>query len=183
MAAAEYPKGVDRDVLHQTIDELPDDALAELARFIKFLQFKRRRDGQTDVDAQTHYSQSIQSRQLREQLARDYDELTTMYGELADETRRPLEGDDNFSWLEQVPSELQTEFLMDLLSATRRSRQSHDWSEVIRIIERWKAIAEGRPPFEPVNFPEGILEGYDFSPEFIAEARKELWAGFGKEPV
>ena len=26
---------------------------------------------------------------------------------------------------------------------------------------------------------EGLLEGYDFSPEFIAEARREMWAKFG----
>ncbi len=35
------------------------------------------------------------------------------------------------------------------------------------------------PPFNPVYFPEGILQGYEFSPEFIADARKELWAAFG----
>jgi hypothetical protein len=166
---------IDRDALHQIIDELPDDALTGLAWFIEFLQFKHWRDVQADVDVQAQYAQSIQSRQLREQLARDYDEL-------ADEVWLPLERDDSFSWLKHVPVELQTEFLMDLLLATRRSRQSHDWSEVIQIVERWKAVAKGRPPFEPVNFPEGILQGYDFSPEFIAEARKEMWAGFGKEP-
>jgi len=170
---------IDRDTLHQTIDELPDDTLTELARFIDFLQFKHRRDGQVGVDAQAHYSHSIQSRQLREQLAQDYDELAD---ELADEVWLPLERDDNFSWLRHVPVELQTEFLMNLLLATRRSRQSHDWSEVIQIVERWQAIAKGQPPFEPVNFPEGVLQGYDFSPKFIAETRKEMWAGFGKEP-
>jgi hypothetical protein len=42
---------------------------------------------------------------------------------------------------------------------------------------------QGQPPFNPVYFPEGILQGYDFSPEFIADARKELWAGFGEGPV
>jgi hypothetical protein len=41
--------------------------------------------------------------------------------------------------------------------------------------------AQGQPPFNPVYFPEGILQGYEFSPEFIADARKELWAGFGKD--
>ena len=38
---------------------------------------------------------------------------------------------------------------------------------------------KGETPFNPVYFPEGILQGYEFSPEFIADARKELWAGFG----
>lgn len=28
---------------------------------------------------------------------------------------------------------------------------------------------------------EGILQGYDFSPEFIAEARREMWGNFGRE--
>jgi len=38
---------------------------------------------------------------------------------------------------------------------------------------------KGETPFNPVYFPEGILQGYEFSPEFIADTRKELWAGFG----
>lgn len=29
----------------------------------------------------------------------------------------------------------------------------------------------------------GILKGYDFSPEFIAGARSEIWAGFGRESL
>jgi hypothetical protein len=28
---------------------------------------------------------------------------------------------------------------------------------------------------------EGMLEGYDFSPKFIAEARREMWGNFGRE--
>lgn len=36
------------------------------------------------------------------------------------------------------------------------------------------------PEFIPVHFPEGILKGVDFTPEYIAQARKELWAGFGE---
>lgn len=169
---------IDRDTLHQAINELPDDTLTELVRFIEFLQFKHRRDGQVGVDDQSRYSHSIQSRQLREQFAQGYDELAD---ELADEVWLPLERDDSLLWLKHVPVELQTGFLMDLLLATRRSRQSHNWSEVIQIVERWQALAKGQPPFEPVNFPEGVLQGYDFSPAFIAETRKEMWAGFGKE--
>lgn len=33
--------------------------------------------------------------------------------------------------------------------------------------------------FNPVYFPEGILKGFDFSPEYISAARKQLWAGVG----
>ena len=39
--------------------------------------------------------------------------------------------------------------------------------------------SEATPPFRPVDFPEGIITGFDFSPEYIAEARKEIWAGTG----
>jgi hypothetical protein len=28
---------------------------------------------------------------------------------------------------------------------------------------------------------EGLLEGYDFSPEFIAEARREMWGNFPRD--
>lgn len=29
----------------------------------------------------------------------------------------------------------------------------------------------------------GLLKGYDFSPEFIAEARREMWKKFGTEEL
>lgn len=31
------------------------------------------------------------------------------------------------------------------------------------------------PPFRPVHFPEGILAGYDFSPDVLKEARRIMW--------
>ena len=35
------------------------------------------------------------------------------------------------------------------------------------------------PPFRPPKVKlGGLLEGYDFSPEFIAEARREMWGNF-----
>jgi len=37
--------------------------------------------------------------------------------------------------------------------------------------------AETNPPLKIVNL-RGILKGYDFSPEFIAEARREMWRKF-----
>jgi len=160
---------VDRDTLHRTIDELPDDTLVELSRFVEFLNFERRREAQTDTSIQTEYSQSLPSHQLQEQLAHEATDKTMVM-------------DDNFSWLERISVRLQAKFLIDLLLAVRRSCQSHSWSEVIQVIDHWKTVAESQPPFEPVNFPEGILQGYDFSPEFITETRKEIWAGFGKEP-
>ena len=85
------PTMIEHDALYQAIDELPENTLIELARFIEFLQFKSQRDAQANEDTAT----------------------------------------------------------------------------------------EGKPPFNPVYFPEGILRGYEFSPEFIADARKELWTGFG----
>lgn len=44
----------------------------------------------------------------------------------------------------------------------------------------WQPETEEKPLFNPVYFPEGILKGFDFSPEYITGARKELWAGFGE---
>lgn len=39
--------------------------------------------------------------------------------------------------------------------------------------------ADGRP-FHPVKLG-GLLKGYDFSPEFIAEARREMWGNFPRD--
>jgi hypothetical protein len=39
---------------------------------------------------------------------------------------------------------------------------------------------ETNPPLKIVNL-RGILKGYDFSPEFIAEARREMWRKFSIE--
>jgi hypothetical protein len=88
---------VERDALHHAIDELPDDTLIELSKFIEFLQSRRQREGQTGADVQIEYSQSLPSHQIRERLAQDYDELAAMYdelaGELADEAWLPLENE------------------------------------------------------------------------------------------
>jgi len=35
-------------------------------------------------------------------------------------------------------------------------------------------------PFRPVKLG-GLLEGYDFSPEFIAEGRREMWGNFPRD--
>ena len=76
---------VERDTLHQAIDKLPDNSLGELAQFVEFLQFKRQHDRQIGAQVQLEYSQSLQTHQIREQLAQDYDALAAMYDELADE--------------------------------------------------------------------------------------------------
>jgi hypothetical protein len=96
---------IQRDALHQAIDQLPEDVLDELAKFIQFLQFKVQHDEQSD-DLE------------REEKNTDIDS--------------PLN-------------------------------------------------AEGRSPFNPVYFPEGLLKGVDFSPEYIKEARREFWAGLGED--
>lgn len=95
---------IQRDVLYQAIDKLPENALIELAKFVEFLQFKVQQD---------------------EQITDQWE----------------LSEDDKLEW---------------------------------------QAETEAPPPFNPVYFPEGILKGFDFSPEYIAEARKELWVGFGE---
>ena len=76
---------VERSILHQAIDELPDDTLTELSEFIEFLQFRHQHDKQTAPSVRIEYSQTFPSNQLREQLAQDYDGLAAMYNELADE--------------------------------------------------------------------------------------------------
>jgi hypothetical protein len=35
-------------------------------------------------------------------------------------------------------------------------------------------------PFRPVKL-KGLLKGYDFSPELIAEARREMWGNFPRD--
>lgn len=40
--------------------------------------------------------------------------------------------------------------------------------------------SEETPLFRPVYFPEGVIPGFDFSPEYIIAARKEIWAGVGE---
>ena len=34
--------------------------------------------------------------------------------------------------------------------------------------------------YNPVYFPEGVLPEFDFSPEYIKEARQEFWVDFGE---
>ena len=35
--------------------------------------------------------------------------------------------------------------------------------------------AEARRPFTPVDLTEGVLYGYEFSPQLVAEARRVMW--------
>ena len=39
---------------------------------------------------------------------------------------------------------------------------------------------KAKPPVH-IRDLEGLLEGYDFSPEFIAEARREMWGNFPRD--
>lgn len=96
---------IQRDALHQAIDQLPEDVLDELAKFIQFLQFKVQHDEQS--------------------------------------------------------------------SDLERETQSIDTD--------WSLKTEGKPVSNPVYFPEGLLKGVDFSPEYIKEARKEFWVGLGED--
>ncbi|MCP4167983.1 MAG: hypothetical protein GY759_19100 [Chloroflexi bacterium] len=40
---------------------------------------------------------------------------------------------------------------------------------------------EGKPPFEPVYFPEGIGKDTDITIEEIRQMRREVWANFPRE--
>jgi len=59
--------------------------------------------------------------------------------------------------------------------------------ELAKYIEflRFKAdgAGKGKQARKPVHIKdlEGLLEGYDFSPEFIAEARQEMWGNFPRD--
>jgi hypothetical protein len=46
-----------------------------------------------------------------------------------------------------------------------------------------KKKATADPPFDPTDAIrlDGLLKGYDFSPEFIKEARREIWHKFAVE--
>lgn len=94
---------IQRDALHQAIDQLPEEVLVELAKFIQFLQFKVQHDEQSDT-----------------------------------------------------------------------------WETIVHDMDL-SLKTEGEPPFNPVYFPEGLLKGVDFSPEYIKEARKEFWVGLGED--
>jgi len=59
-----------------------------------------------------------------------------------------------------------------------------DLSKYIEFL-RFKAdgAKTGQQARKPVHIRdlEGLLEGYDFSPEFIAEARREMWGNFPRD--
>jgi hypothetical protein len=46
-----------------------------------------------------------------------------------------------------------------------------------------KKAKVNKPPFDPTDAIrlDGIMKGYDFSPEFIREARREMWHKFTVE--
>ncbi len=59
-----------------------------------------------------------------------------------------------------------------------------DLSKYVEFL-RFKAdgAKKGKQAKKPVHIRdlEGLLEGYDFSPEFIAEARREMWGNFPRD--
>ncbi len=146
-----------REALHKAIDKLTADQLFELETFIEFLQFKA---------SQSRYSQNPDSSALRER------GVFSIYQASADEP-------DEFIWLKKLPAELKTEFLIDLIETAQWSKEAHYRIEIPRLIEQWKARAEGKPLYNPVDFQEGIGDDFDLSLEDLKEARKEIWAGFG----
>lgn len=59
--------------------------------------------------------------------------------------------------------------------------------DLARYVEFLRFKADGaskeRKAKKPIHIRdlEGLLEGYDFSPEFIAEARREMWGNFPRD--
>lgn len=159
---------VERKAIHHLIDELSDDQLELLGTFLKYIQSQQSSEPKSEIYAGLH---SQHSPQLREQPLQIYEKTV--------EAPHPFSKPESFAWLAQISGEQQTQFLVELLQATHHGQESHDWSALLDVIAHWQKLAKTQPTFEPVIFPEGLLEGTDFSPEFIAEARKDLWAGFG----
>lgn len=46
--------------------------------------------------------------------------------------------------------------------------------------DQFSQSSEPETLYKPVELPEKMIAEVDFSPEYIAEARKELWASFGE---
>jgi len=59
--------------------------------------------------------------------------------------------------------------------------------DLLKYIEFLRFKADGVNKMKQAKTPvhirdlEGLLEGYDFSPEFIAEARREMWGNFPRD--
>ena len=54
-----------------------------------------------------------------------------------------------------------------------------DLNEVVDMELEDLMESEETPSFRPVYFPEGSVTDFDFSPEYIMAARKEIWTGMG----
>src|SRR4029079_10528905 len=76
--------------------------------------------------------------------------------------------------IEQLPDHLLIElaqFIEFLQFKVQHEQQVGDVEEISENHNNgWQTDAV--PPFHPVYFPEGILQGFDFSPEYITTVRK-----------
>ncbi len=75
----------------------------------------------------------------------------------------------------QQISELPQESLADLAKYIEFLRFKADKSS-----SETEEEAEEEKPLRIIKLG-GLLEGYDFSPEFIAEARREMWGNFPRD--
>lgn len=77
-----------------------------------------------------------------------------------------------------------TRDLIDSIYEQARRLPPDSLAELAKYVEYLQYKASGQLAQAPANGDvlrrlDGILEGYDFSPELLAEARQELWRGFG----
>jgi len=60
-------------------------------------------------------------------------------------------------------------------------------AELLKFIEflqyKWQLLgtSTAKPPYNPVDFPEGIAPELDLSFEEIKQARREMWGSLGQE--
>jgi hypothetical protein len=75
--------------------------------------------------------------------------------------------------------------LIDIIYEQARRLPPDSLLELAKYVEYLQYKVSGQEMIQvPVNGDvlsrlDGILEGYDFSPELLATARQELWQGFG----
>ena len=76
--------------------------------------------------------------------------------------------------------------LVDKIAEQARRLPAESLRDLATYLEFLQFKATGREQTQPLTHGDllakldGILAGYDFSPEMVAAARREMWRGFGE---
>lgn len=138
MAAAEYPKGVDRDALHRLLDELPDEKVAELIRLLQ-------QSG--EAFSTPAYEQAPSEKQIKESIVADYQTPVETLDEVAEKQESSSRSE--LAWLNQLSPGLRFRLLIELVMTINRQEQVGNWVEVSRVLQRWKVVARCPDGFDP----------------------------------